>query len=446
MSDQGRILIVDDEPNIRRLLSGVLSDEGYSTESFGDAEALTASLGTTPADLVLLDVCLPGASGMEWLREPRVPVPIVMMSGHANIDLALQAVRLGAVDFLEKPIAAERLLLSVSNALERSRLVAENERLRRQTEGELLGEGAPLQELRRSIARIAPTTATVLITGESGSGKELVARALHRQSDRRRGRLVQINCAAIPAELLESELFGHEKGAFSGADRLRRGRFELADGGTLLLDEIGEMPLALQAKLLRVLEDGMITRLGGESALKVDVRLLCATNVDLAAAVGSGEFREDLYHRICVLPLRVPSLREHAEDIDLYLDNFLEEFCTQLGREQLELDGAAMDLLRRREFRGNVRELRNLAQRIAILAAGPTVGVEDLTPLLGESAATGGDAARGTLAGELESLERKLIREAVDTAAGNLAEAARRLGVDRANLHRRMKRLQIERG
>ena len=446
MSDRGRILIVDDEPNIRRLLSGVLEDEGYSTESFGDAEALTRSLGTNPADLVLLDVCLPGASGMEWLREARVLVPIVMMSGHANIDLALQAVRLGAVDFLEKPIAAERLLLSVHNALERSRLAAENEKLRRQTEGELLGEGAVLQELRKSIARIAPTAATVLITGESGSGKELVARALHRQSDRRRARLVQINCAAIPAELLESELFGHEKGAFSGADRLRRGRFELADGGTLLLDEIGEMPPALQAKLLRVLEDGMITRLGGESALKVDVRLLCATNVDLAAAVRAGEFREDLYHRICVLPLRVPALREHPEDIDLYVGTFLEEFCTRLGREQLELDAAAMDLLRRREFNGNVRELRNLIQRIAILAAGPEVGVEDLAPLLGESAATGGDALRGTLAGELEALERKLIREAVDAAGGNLAEAARRLGVDRANLHRRMKRLQIERG
>jgi len=446
MTDRGRILIVDDEPNIRRLLSGVLADEGYSTESFEDAEALTRSLGTTPADLVLLDVCLPGASGMEWLREARAKVPIVMMSGHANIDLALQAVRLGAVDFLEKPIAAERLLLSVHNALERSRLAAENRKLRRQTEGELLGEGVALQELRRSIARIAPTAATVLITGESGSGKELVARALHRQSDRRGGRLVQINCAAIPAELLESELFGHEKGAFSGADRLRRGRFELAHGGTLLLDEIGEMLPALQAKLLRVLEDGMITRLGGESALKVDVRLLCATNVDLAAAVRRGEFREDLYHRICVLPLRVPALREHPEDVDLYVGTFLEEFCSQLGREQLQLDVAAMDFVRRREFNGNVRELRNLVQRIAILAAGPIVGLEDLMPLLGESATSGGEAVRGSLAGELEALERKLIREAVDAAAGNLAEAARRLGVDRANLHRRMKRLQIERG
>ncbi len=446
MSDRGRILIVDDEPNIRRLLSGVLADEGYSTESIGDAESLSRSLGTRPADLVLLDVCLPGASGMEWLREAPVEVPIVMMSGHANIDLALQAVRLGAVDFLEKPITAERLLLSVSNALERSRLAAENERLRRQTEGELLGEGAVLHELRRSIARIAPTAATVLITGESGSGKELVARALHRQSDRRGGPLIQINCAAIPSELLESELFGHEKGAFSGADRLRRGRFELADGGTLLLDEIGEMPVALQAKLLRVIEDGMITRLGGESSRKVDLRLLCSTNVDLAAAVDSGTFREDLYHRICVLPLRVPSLREHPEDIELYVDNFLDEFCTELGRERLELDAAALDLLRGREFRGNVRELRNLMQRIAILASGPIVGVGELKPLLGESGSATSQAVRGTLAAELEALERKLIRGAVDAAEGNLAEAARRLGVDRANLHRRMKRLQIERG
>jgi two-component system nitrogen regulation response regulator NtrX len=446
MSDRGRILIVDDEPNIRRLLSGVLADEGYSTESFGDAESLTQSLATSPADLVLLDVCLPGASGMEWLREASVPVPIVMMSGHANIDLALQAVRLGAVDFLEKPIMAERLLLSVSNALERSRLAAENERLRRQTEGELLGDGVVLQELRRSIARIAPTAATVLIAGESGSGKELVARALHRQSDRRSGPLIQINCAAIPAELLESELFGHEKGAFSGADRLHRGRFELADRGTLLLDEIGEMPVALQAKLLRVLEDGMITRLGGESAREVDVRLLCSTNVDLAAAVDSGSFREDLYHRICVLPLRVPPLREHPEDIDLYVDVFLEEFCTQVGREQLELDLAARDLLRGGDYRGNVRELRNLVQRIAILASGPVVRVEDLRPLLGESGSATAQAVRGTLAADLEQLERKLIRGAVDAAEGNLAEAARRLGVDRANLHRRMKRLQIERG
>ena len=446
MSDRGHILIVDDEPNIRRLLTGVLADEGYSTDSFGDAESLTRGLQRRPADLVLLDVCLPGASGMEWLREAAAPVPIVMMSGHANIDLALQAVRLGAVDFLEKPIAAERLLLSVANALERSRLAAENERLRRQTEGELLGDAAVLHELRGSIARIAPTTATVLITGESGSGKELVARALHRQSDRRRAPLIQINCAAIPAELLESELFGHEKGAFSGADRLRRGRFELADGGTLLLDEIGEMPVALQAKLLRVIEDGMITRLGAENTRKVDVRLLCSTNVDLEAAVGSGEFREDLYHRICVLPLRVPSLREHPEDIDLYVETFLEEFCTQVGREQLELDAEASGLLRAREFRGNVRELRNLVQRIAILAPGPVVGVAELRPLLGESGSVATRAARGTLAAELEALERKLIRAAVDAAAGNLAEAARRLGVDRANLHRRMKRLEIGRG
>jgi two-component system nitrogen regulation response regulator NtrX len=443
MADRARILIVDDEPNIRRLLEGVLSDEGYATESLDSAEALTRRLAAGHADLVLLDVCLPGASGVDWLKESASGMPVVMMSGHANIDLALNAVRLGAVDFLEKPIGVERLLVSVSNALERSRLVAENARLRRTTEGELLGDSAVMKRLRDTIARIAPTEATVLITGESGSGKELVARALHRESGRGSRALVQINCAAIPAELLESELFGHEKGAFSGADRRRRGRFELADRGTLVLDEIGEMSLPLQAKLLRVLEERAVTPLGAESPRPVDVRVVASTNVDLAAAAAEGRFREDLYHRICVLPLPVPSLAEHRDDIPVYVDAFLEEFCTALGRDRLELDESAGLALRQREYPGNVRELRNLIHRIAILAAGPLVTREALAAVLGED--EGPRTPRGSLAAELEALERRLIRDAVDLAEGNLAEAARQLGVDRANLHRRMKRLEIGR-
>jgi transcriptional regulator with GAF, ATPase, and Fis domain len=251
-----------------------------------------------------------------------------------------------------------------------------------------------------------------------------------------------LNCAAIPAELLESELFGHEKGAFSGADRRRKGRFELADGGTFVLDEIGEMPLALQAKLLRVLEDGQVTPLGAEGSRSVDVRLLASTNVDLAAAVQEGRFREDLYHRICVVPLPVPSLGMHREDIPGYVAAFLEEFCDALGRERLDIDEAALAALAGREYPGNVRELRNLVHRVAILARGPVVTPDELAEMLGESPAT---ASRGALAAELEALERKLIREAVDEAQGNLAEAARRLGLDRANLHRRMKRLEIGR-
>ncbi|RKZ17363.1 sigma-54-dependent Fis family transcriptional regulator [bacterium] len=443
MTKGATILIVDDEPNIRRLLSGVLSDEGYCPESFADTVALRRRVDESGADLVLLDVCLPGESGVDWLADRTGDLPVVMMSGHANIDLALRAVGLGAVDFLEKPIAVERLLLSVSNALERSRLSAENQRLRRATEQELLGESETMHALREAIGRVAPTGATVLITGESGAGKELVARALHRQSGRGSGELVKVNCAAIPAELLESELFGHEKGAFTGADRKRRGRFELADHGTLLLDEIGDMPPALQAKLLRVLEDGMVMPLGAEKATAVDIRLLCSTNVDLAAAVARGEFREDLYHRICVLPLRVPALREHPEDIAGYLDSFLGQFCAEVGREQLTLDEPALALLRAHEFSGNVRELRNLAQRMAILAPGPVIAVSHLAALLGTQ--TGAVTPRSSLAGELEALERKLIATAVQAAAGNLAEAARQLGVDRANLHRRMKRLGIGR-
>lgn len=444
MSEAATILIVDDEPNIRRLLEGVLGDEGYITETLADAESLEVRLLKGGADLVLLDVCLPGISGIDWLKAPGEKIPVIMMSGHANIELALDAVRAGATDFLEKPIGVERLILSVANALERSRLTAEVARLRRTTDGELLGESPVMAALRDAIARVAPTDAPVLITGESGAGKELVARALHRQSRRSRGPLVQVNCAAIPAELLESELFGHVKGAFSGADRRRRGRFELAHGGTLLLDEIGDMPAALQSKLLRVLEDGQVTPLGAESAVSVDLRLLCSTHVDLAAAVDRGEFREDLYHRICVLPLRVPALREHREDIPAYARIFLEEFGAQLGRGQLELDGPAVELLLAQEFRGNIREFRNLLHRTAILAAGPVVGAEDLRSLMGEGAGTVGSGS-GTLAAELEALERKLIGDAVDTSGGNLAAAARQLGVDRANLHRRMKRLEIER-
>lgn len=443
MSERPTILIVDDEPNIRRLLSGVLGDEGYRTESLTDAEALTRRLAGPAADLVLLDVCLPGASGTDWLKSTNSRVPVIMMSGHANIELALHAVRLGAVDFLEKPLGAERLLLSVANALERSRLSQENARLRRVTEGELLGDSRPMQELRDAIARVAPTDATVLISGESGSGKELVARALHRQSRRAHAALIQINCAAIPADLLESELFGHEKGAFSGADRSRKGRFELADGGTLVLDEIGDMPLALQAKLLRVLEDRSLTPLGAESARAVDVRLISSTHADLPAAIVRGEFREDLFHRLCVLPLRVPALREHREDLPVYVDQFLTDFCAATAREVLQLDAAALSWLQTREFRGNIRELRNLLQRVAILATGPVVSLAELQELSGE--AQGPVQPSGRLAAALELLERQLIQDAVHTAEGNLAAAARELGVDRANLHRRMKRLDLDR-
>ena len=454
MNEAGaRVVVVDDEPNIRRLLAGVLSDEGHECATVGSVEDLRAALREEPADLVLLDVCLPGEDGMQWLtqhvRGDRADVgAVIMMSGHGTIDLALKAVRLGAVDFLEKPIAGDRLLLSVENALALSTLRRENERLRGgRATAALLGESRAMLALRAAIERAAPTDATVLVSGENGTGKELVAAALHEASKRSRGPYVQLNCAAIPATLLESELFGHEVGAFTGARRTHRGHFERAHRGTLLLDEIGDMPLELQAKLLRVLEDGRVTRLGAETARRVDVRLVASTHRDLRRRVDEGAFREDLYYRLAVLEVHVPALRERDDDVDRLARHFLDHFGREFGRPVPALTDEALAVLRAHPWPGNVRELRNAMARVVALTDSSEVAASTLRSVLSPAPTRPGieEVELPTLQEELERTERALIERALTAHGGNKAAAARALGIDRANLHRKMKRLRMER-
>jgi two-component system nitrogen regulation response regulator NtrX len=444
MNPRANLLIVDDEPNIRRMLQGVLGDEGYRCVVASDLAAARALLESEPIDLVLLDVQLPGEDGLHLLEDAQLP-PVIMMSGHGNIAIALQAIRRGALDFLEKPLAVERLLVAIANGLERTRLSEENRRLREAGTGEeLLGDSLPMQALRATISRVAPSDARVLITGENGTGKELVARGLHRGSARARQAFIKVNCAAIPSELLESELFGHEKGAFTGALRMRRGKFELAQAGTLLLDEIGDMNPTTQAKLLRVLEENELERVGGERSIRLDVRVLAATNQDLEAKIAAGSFRKDLYFRLRVIPIHVPPLRERQSDVEGLAKHFLSHFARENGCAVPRLDAGAWQRLHAHTWPGNVRELRNLMERLVILASGAAVGSAQMAALLAGAVASDSDPHEGlALAERLAAYERQVLSKALERAAGNAAEAARALGLDRANLHRKLKRLGL---
>ena len=443
------ILVVDDEPNIRKLLLGVLEDEGYAVSVAADTQQADAAMDAGEPDLVLLDVQLPGEDGLAWLgrlREDRRNVPVVMMSGHGTIETALEATRRGAIDFIEKPLQPERLLMSVSNGLDLRRLREENRDLRRiaAADNEMVGESAALKAVCEEIALAAPTDARVLITGENGTGKELVARALHAGSDRSGRPFVKINCAAIPSELLESELFGHERGAFTGAVSARRGKFELAQRGTLLLDEIGDMNPTTQAKLLRVLEENEMERVGGERSIRLDVRIFASTNQDLDARIRDGAFREDLYHRLKVVPIHVPPLRDRIEDVAPLCGHFLSHFSRTIGRAPSVLAPGALSALEAYAWPGNVRELRNLMERLVIMSGGPTIEASDIAPLLGGAGSAGeADGGEGTLAQRLEAVERRIVGQALEASGGNIAEAARTLGLDRGNLHRRLARLGI---
>ncbi|MGH7654481.1 MAG: sigma-54-dependent transcriptional regulator [Gemmatimonadaceae bacterium] len=444
-----RLLVVDDEKGIRAALTQLLEYEGYDVRAAASGgEAVTVYDQWKP-QLVFLDVKMAGMDGIETLKRIRERDPaavVVMISGHATIQNAVEATQLGAYDILEKPLDTDRILVTLRNATGRIDLAEENERLKATIESryEIVGKSFGIRALTENIGKVADTTARVLITGENGTGKELVARALHRQSPRARKPFVEVNCAAIPGELIESELFGHMKGSFTGAVLDRAGKFEQADGGTLFLDEVGDMSLAAQAKVLRVLQDGDVTRIGGAKPRKVDVRVIAATNKKLEEEIAAGRFREDLYYRLNVVPVHVPPLRERREDIPLLVEHFLGQFARNDGVAPRSVEGAAIERLMSFEWPGNVRELRNTIERLLILAPGPRVTVADVERLTG---------ARASSTGGLGGLEDSASFEAFKLAAEraflavklrqhdwNVAETARALDMPRSNLYKKIER------
>ncbi len=440
------VLIVDDEKNILLTLSRALRMEGYEVDVAGSGKLALERARTKSYDAVLLDVRLPDLDGLEVLRQLRVDqdVPVLVMSGHGNIDTAVAATKSGALDFLEKPIGSERLLVSLAGAIERSKLQRENRELRGETA--LIGESPAMLELRAQLALVAHANASVLITGERGTGKELVARAIHDQSPRKHGPLEKLNCAAVPKDLVESELFGHEAGAFTGASKQRKGKFERAHQGTLFLDEVGDMPAPMQAKLLRVLQEGELERVGGNELIKVDVRVIAATNKDLARAMKEGEFRSDLYDRLNVLPLHLPKLSERQGDVALLARRFVGESGRSNDRPNKRLGEGALQRLLAYDYPGNVRELRNLIERLVILSAGDEITEQDARRLL----PTAGNEEPGlqyvegkTLRELLDEAERGLIRRALDHHLGNVTATAEALGVERSHLYKKMKALGL---
>ncbi len=443
------VLIVDDEKNILVTLGRALRVEGYDVDVAGSGKLALERAKAKSYDAVLLDMQLPDLDGLEVLRRLRAEhddVPVLMMSGHGTIDTAVAATRSGAHDFLEKPIGSERLLVSLAGAIERARLERENRELRERAGGDaLLGESEVMAELRRKIELVAHAHAPVLITGERGTGKELVARAIHERSPRRQAPLEKLNCAAVPKELVESELFGHEAGAFTGASKQRKGKFERAHEGTLFLDEVGDMPQPMQAKFLRVLQEGEIERVGGNELLRVDVRVVAATNKDLAQALRAGEFREDLYDRLNVLPLRVPPLRERKGDIPLLSARFVEQSGRHNDRPGKRLSEGALALLVAYEYPGNVRELKNLIERLVILTPGDEIGEREaraLLPIAGPSEGLAYVAGR-SLREMLEDAERAVIRRALDHHQGNVSATAEALGLERSHLYPSMRALGL---
>src|SRR6187399_2502246 len=377
------ILIVDDEPGVRSSLSGVLRDEGYEVEAVASGEACLDRLTRSPVDLIVLDVWLPGMDGLATLtrlRERQVDSQVVLISGHGNIESAVRAIKLGAFDFVEKPLSLEKTVLVIGNALRQRKLEAENRALRARVDRHetMVGESYAIGQLREQVAMAAPTNGRVLIYGENGTGKELVARTIHALSRRRNTAFVEVNCAAIPEELIESELFGHTRGAFTGAVADRRGKFEVADGGTIFLDEIGDMSLKTQAKVLRVLQEQTMEAVGGSTRIRVDARVLAATNKDLTEEIRAGSFREDLYFRLNVIPIFVPPLRERIEDIPLLADHFMALLAREYGRRPKTFEAEAVAVLRRYGWPGNVRELRNVVERLMIMVPGEVVTAADL--------------------------------------------------------------------
>jgi two-component system nitrogen regulation response regulator NtrX len=449
VSDGAQVLLVDDEANIRRMLGALLQSEGFAVTEAPNGNSALLLLEQSDPDVVLLDLLMPpGPDGLETLtrmRDRGAAPPVIMMSGKAQLTDAVRAVKLGAFQFLEKPLSPEAVLVTVRAALELNRTRAENRALHAELgrRAALIGDGPAMQQVRALIARVAPTEARVLITGESGTGKELVAAAIHAES-RRKGRpFVTVNCAAIPRDLVESEMFGHERGAFTGATERRLGRFELADEGTLFLDEVGDLSQEAQAKLLRTLETGELQRIGAENSTRIDTRIIAATNRQLSDAVSNGSFREDLYFRLNVFPIELPPLRRRLEDLPALVAHLAERVRP---RQAARFTEDALDALAAYSWPGNVRELANLVERLSILS-GPVIDATEVRQVLrGEAPAqpSGPGLLGRSLTAALDDYERDLISAAVTQAQGNLAEAARILQTDRANLYRRMRRLGVE--
>jgi two-component system, NtrC family, nitrogen regulation response regulator NtrX len=443
-----RILIVDDEAGIRESLSSILADEGYAVEAVPSAEAALERAAAEDLEVILLDVWLPGMDGLEALTRlqslPRPPA-VIMISGHGTIETAVRATKLGAFDFIEKPLSLQKITVLVRNAVQQRRLQDENQVLRSELRHryQVIGDSVPMKALRQQIAVTAPTNGRVLIYGESGVGKELVARALHAASLRSKGPFVEVNCAAIPEDLIESELFGHLKGSFSAASEDKIGKFEKANGGTLFLDEIGDMSLRTQSKVLRVLEEQRFEPVGSSQAVAVDVRVLAATNKNLENEISRGAFRQDLFYRLNVIPFFVPPLRERLRDIPTLANHFLNEFSVAYGKKIRELSDPAMDVLLRYPWPGNVRELRNLVERLVIVCPQAKIEPHHLPPELFRGAAESPHQPYNTLHEARSAYEREFILRKLQEHRWNMTQTATALGLERSHLYRKMKSLGI---
>jgi len=448
------ILIVDDEQSIRESLTGILQDEKFRTLLATTGEEALAILKSENPDLILLDIWMPGMDGLETLEQIREIYPeqmVVMMSGHGTIETAVKATKLGAYDFIEKPLSLEKVLLCIQNAFKVGELLVENRTLKAKLarEHEMIGDSPVIRQLKQQIEVAAPTSGWVLITGENGTGKELVARAIHFLSRRKHKMFVEVNCAAIPEELIESELFGHEKGAFTGATNPRKGKFDQAHEGTLFLDEIGDMSLKTQAKILRILQEKKFERVGGNRTIEVDVRVIAATNKDLQAEIRAGNFREDLFYRLNVLPFNVPSLRERREDIPMLANHFLELFCRQESRDIKFLTENSLDALVRYSWPGNVRELKNIIERLAIMIPRREIGIGDLPESIRDDRQENAGKPFTAIDSDnyreaREEFERQFLLQKLEENDWNVSRTAEVIDMERSNLHRKIKAYGIE--
>jgi len=442
------ILVVDDESGIRESLRRLLEYEKYWVVLAEDGQTALRKVDTEVVDLVLLDIKMPGMDGMEVLtrlHKSRSDLPVVIISGHGTIQTAVDATRLGAFDFIEKPIDADRILLVIRNGLEQGKLLRENislkEKIQRKTQ--IIGEHSEMLAIMETLKKVAPTNARVLIMGENGTGKELVARAIHDMSARAKEAFIEVNCAAIPEELIESELFGHEKGAFTGAVARRVGKFQLADGGTLFLDEVGDMSLSAQAKVLRVLQEAQFERVGGTQTMRVDVRVVAATNKNLNEEARTGRFREDLFYRLNVVPITIPPLRKRIADLPPLVGYFLQTTADELGQRPKKLTRRAMDMLKEYSWPGNIRELQNLIERLVILNPQPTIDADDL-PALGPARHIEQEYFEKETYGEFkDAMEKEFFLQKLRTYGYNVSKTARKLGVQRSNLYKKLEKYDI---